>query len=629
MMLWAASMFLITTTMANGVSDLHYEETFQSHTKSLGLKLSQHLHILGFATSSLAQARGVKTGDILVGVNDENLEAEGPKGLSKLSALMQTLPWPRTFRFKRVGEGIDDDESDQSSTSTTTSTTTTTTTTIQRGVTLTHYTAIFPRNERVGLHIDRHLTIVGYSHGSHGEMYAAEKLNNVHIGDVLISVNHDKNIVQEMLKEERPGIAATRYMDSLYPPIVLGFARTIKETTRHEERMQHAAKAGHISTSTSTSSTSSSSTTDDLSTLGDHMDIALEGTHHNHDAGNYGHHSANTFRIMRAGYGPAPTCTRVKLHAVEPFDGCGEIINAKKLKGNYAIVMRGSCNFIDKTRAVQSAGAVGLVVINMDNKLIQMPGAQFGMDDMLDVKIPSVMIESSSFDLVEKEMRGGDDVMGHGEGGGRSDRWTARIVLHEGCAKTTTAVDKEKEEEETNGLGDGVETSYIVGPRGRALYQRSRNAQQRQEVVPITGGRILVDLGPEHSSPPMRLEYMSSNGLGISLFSEDNEIHSHLVWSETSTVCDVTALHAWSMTLDDTRQHIVVVPPPSPEDEEIKNCNVRSLALSLQRMGFVGVIFATNTVMLASIKATTTREDDTKEEWKIPVVSLTVGDVER
>ena len=210
--------------MANGVSDLHYEETFQSHTKSLGLKLSQHLHILGFATSSLAQARGVKTGDILVGVNDENLEAEGPKGLSKLSALMQTLPWPRTFRFKRVGEGIDDDESDQSSTSTTTSTTTTTTTTIQRGVTLTHYTAIFPRNERVGLHIDRHLTIVGYSHGSHGEMYAAEKLNNVHIGDVLISVNHDKNIVQEMLKEERPGIAATRYMDSLYPPIVLGFA---------------------------------------------------------------------------------------------------------------------------------------------------------------------------------------------------------------------------------------------------------------------------------------------------------------------------------------------------------------------------------------------------------------------
>jgi S1-C subfamily serine protease len=75
------SYFFIILKTSCSTSDLIYEETFQSTTKSLGLKLSQELQILGFAPRSPAQARGVKTGDILIKVNEEDLEAQGPKGL--------------------------------------------------------------------------------------------------------------------------------------------------------------------------------------------------------------------------------------------------------------------------------------------------------------------------------------------------------------------------------------------------------------------------------------------------------------------------------------------------------------------------------------------------------------------
>jgi hypothetical protein len=446
------SYFFIILKTSCSTSDLIYEETFQSTTKSLGLKLSQELQILGFAPRSPAQARGVKTGDILIKVNEEDLEAQGPKGLSKLTTLMRTLPFPRTFRFKRVGAGTNEKKettetsgkSDENNGGFSSSQSSqhrnddadAFATINQRGISVLKYHAVFPRNERVGLHFDDTLTIIGFAHGSHGEMYAAEQLKNVNVGDVLYSINHDSDIVENLLTKRWPSISALHLIESLQPPLILGFSKVVKEKTSLDVQLEEMRQANHIDEH-------SNNNIEKLDAhSGDHIDIALVGTHHNHDSGNYDHHTTNTFKIMRANYGPPPSCIRKPIRAVQPLNGCGDISNARYIEGSYAIVVRGGCNFIEKTRAVQRAGAVGLIVINTGGgMLLKMPGAQFGMDDMNDIKIPSIMVEHRAYEIVERELI--SDYHGRGEGinigGGRHDRWTSRIVLVDG-----ECIEKEK-----------------------------------------------------------------------------------------------------------------------------------------------------------------------------------------
>jgi hypothetical protein len=655
--LFDAIMFILVVSMCGGnASDMYYAETFQSHTKSLGLKLSQDLQILGFAVSSPAQARGVKTGDVLIKVTtekeSEDLEAQGPKGLSKLSSLMRSLAWPRTFHFKRIGAGIDNDQDqdqDQDQDEKEDSTTTTDNrdpvgigirTIIERGVAVLQYNAVFPRDERVGIHFDRELGVVGFAHGSHGERYAAEKLNNVKRGDVLSSVNHDKSIVKSLLQKRWPEIAALQLLESLPPPIVLGFSRVMREETSITTQREHMKEANHP-------------IDNDLlqeAHAGDHIDFAVAGAHHNHDAGNVGHHTANTYRIMRAAFGPLPSCVRNPLRVVQPFNACGAITNANQLKGVYALVMRGECNFIDKTRAVQAAGAVGLIVINTDETLIKMPGAQFGMDDLNDVNIPSIMVENRAFDLVQQEMSDGHD-------GGRSNRWTSRVVLQTGCGKETTNEEEEENEDEIIRQQEASASStYVVGPHGRALYQHYERAKVHH---PITGGLMLVDLGPSHPSPPMRVEYLlSTHGKVFMENSEDDEdvVYPPLQWMSTSEVCNVMFAsnnnkNHKNYKKADHHQTFIVTPltysstgtlplAPSPPP-----CGAQDIILNIQNAGFGGVVFLTKSVVLVSLDSEVgvkgmwgtsgdgsngaTRRLHRPNDIRIPIMTLSEGDGRR
>jgi subtilisin family serine protease len=79
------------------------------------------------------------------------------------------------------------------------------------------------------------------------------------------------------------------------------------------------------------------------------------------------------------------------------FDGCTEftVINAEEVAGNVALIERGGCDFEDKIRNAQLAGAIAVVVYNNDYDLLTMAAASSA-----GITIPAVMIGQSDAQLI-------------------------------------------------------------------------------------------------------------------------------------------------------------------------------------------------------------------------------------
>jgi hypothetical protein len=60
------------------------------------------------------------------------------------------------------------------------------------------------------------------------------------------------------------------------------------------------------------------------------------------------------------------------------------------VKGKIVAVMRGGTPFLEKARIVQSAGAIGLIIINTDDELLSPGGGEEGAD----ITIPVVMLKA-------------------------------------------------------------------------------------------------------------------------------------------------------------------------------------------------------------------------------------------
>ena len=101
---------------AGAPSHVEFDVVFREKV-SLGMRLSQDLHVLSFVEGSAAEGRGVKAGDQLVAVNTESLVggAQGERktanglvtGLAKLSVVLKTMSWPRRFKFRRIVQNTD------------------------------------------------------------------------------------------------------------------------------------------------------------------------------------------------------------------------------------------------------------------------------------------------------------------------------------------------------------------------------------------------------------------------------------------------------------------------------------------------------------------------------------------
>ena len=86
-----------------------------------------------------------------------------------------------------------------------------------------------------------------------------------------------------------------------------------------------------------------------------------------------------------------------------PTDGCEDLTNGAEVAGKIALIDRGTCTFVTKVRHAQTAGAIGVIVVN------NVAGPPIGMADDgagSDITIPSVMISQADGDVIKAELPG-------------------------------------------------------------------------------------------------------------------------------------------------------------------------------------------------------------------------------
>ena len=88
----------------------------------------------------------------------------------------------------------------------------------------------------------------------------------------------------------------------------------------------------------------------------------------------------------------------------DPIDACNALQNVAALKGKIALIDRGTCFFSDKVRSVQTAGAVGAIVVN---NVAGAPILMSGSGTTTDIKIPAVMITQADGNLLKSQLTNG------------------------------------------------------------------------------------------------------------------------------------------------------------------------------------------------------------------------------
>lgn len=104
---------------------------------------------------------------------------------------------------------------------------------------------------------------------------------------------------------------------------------------------------------------------------------------------------AGQYQAVEAGFGPAvPTIPLTADLALvndnvgpDVNDACEPIVNATSINGKIAVILRGTCGFVDKVQAAQNAGAVAVIMVN------NVAGAPIAMGGTsTTITIPSVMV---------------------------------------------------------------------------------------------------------------------------------------------------------------------------------------------------------------------------------------------
>jgi hypothetical protein len=85
-----------------------------------------------------------------------------------------------------------------------------------------------------------------------------------------------------------------------------------------------------------------------------------------------------------------------------PTLACATLTNSSAMNGKIALIRRGSCTFVEKVNAAQSAGAVAVIMMN---NVTGQPIPMGGTDPT--ITIPSVMISKENGDLIEAALANG------------------------------------------------------------------------------------------------------------------------------------------------------------------------------------------------------------------------------
>ncbi|WP_407264089.1 PA domain-containing protein [Tenacibaculum maritimum] len=88
--------------------------------------------------------------------------------------------------------------------------------------------------------------------------------------------------------------------------------------------------------------------------------------------------------------------------AETPSEGCNAFANTAAMNGKIALIRRGSCNFDDKVKNAENAGAIAVIMMN------NIPGDPIPMGgDDTTIMIPSLMISKENGDALENALKSG------------------------------------------------------------------------------------------------------------------------------------------------------------------------------------------------------------------------------
>lgn len=115
---------------------------------------------------------------------------------------------------------------------------------------------------------------------------------------------------------------------------------------------------------------------------------------------------AQVYYAVQAGFGPKLTTTPITEDLVivddnssSPSEGCNTITNTSELNGKIALVDRGTCQFVDKVKNAQDAGAIAVIIVNnASGNPFTMSGSSTG------INIPSIMISRANGDILKNEL---------------------------------------------------------------------------------------------------------------------------------------------------------------------------------------------------------------------------------
>lgn len=118
--------------------------------------------------------------------------------------------------------------------------------------------------------------------------------------------------------------------------------------------------------------------------------------------------AGTVFSARDAQFGPALSASGISGRVIQADDvlGCSALDNGSAISGNIALIDRGSCNFTDKVKNAQLAGAIAVIVANNEaGEPINMGGSD------ATINIPSVMVSLDDGNFIKGALDQGVDVV--------------------------------------------------------------------------------------------------------------------------------------------------------------------------------------------------------------------------
>jgi hypothetical protein len=125
---------------------------------------------------------------------------------------------------------------------------------------------------------------------------------------------------------------------------------------------------------------------------------------------------AGNYQVGTADYGPGLTSAGITANVVQALDaadgagpsttdGCSAFTNPTAVSGKIALIDRGTCTFITKTRNAQNAGALGVIIADNDPANNPPPGLGGGPDNT--ITIPAVRITQADGNTIKGQLTAG------------------------------------------------------------------------------------------------------------------------------------------------------------------------------------------------------------------------------